>query len=206
MMKFIGLFALVLSFSFSSFAQTKYLSNCGGSVTLASDAYSATGYSIVVRGIQNCSNYSTSSGKYIKLTQNSSETFGLSYESVSALKGQGLYITVQSNSGKTSDVISFRVSSGPRFIQSMNLGECGGRLELYKQDSGRLSIKFIGVTSCSNFIINQTQERYKLTDGDGDFQTRSFTLSNDASRHYRLDMTLRSNSGKTEKNFVLTNP
>jgi hypothetical protein len=202
MMKFISFFALLLVFSFSAFAQTKYLPNCGGSATLVSNYSSLTGYSVVIRDIKNCSNYSTSSGKYIKLTQNTYEQFDLSYESAAALKGQGLAITIRSNSGKTSDTVFFRIDNGPRFIQSLGLGACGGKMELYKQTSGRLSVKFIGVKNCSNFIINQTQESYKLTDGEGDFQTRNFTLSNNASRYYKLDLTLKSNSGNTRYYIV----
>ena len=205
MMKLSGLIALLLAFSFSALAQTKVLPNCGGSVTLVTSS-AFTGYSLIVRDIKNCSNYSTSSGKYIKLTQNSYEQFDLSFESVAALKNQGLAITVQSNSGKTSDVVFFRVQSGPRHLKTLSMGECGGKMELHKQVSGRLSLKFVGVTNCSNFIINQTQEKYKLTDGEGDFQTRNFTLSNDASRYYKLDLTLRSNSGKTRMDFSLINP
>lgn len=91
---------------------------------------------------------------------------------------------------------------------SARLYECGGIVELRsyeEQGSSKYALKFIGVEKCSNVRLG-TGKSYKLTDKDGNFQTRSFTLSNEAvsSARFGLSVLVESNSGSTSDSVSVT--
>jgi hypothetical protein len=101
-------------------------------------------------------------------------------------------------------VVSFGAFAESRFEDSAGLGACGGEVQLRSyEDQNRggtsYALKFNGVSNCSNVRLS-TGKSYKLTDGNGNFQDKSFTLSDDAvyqAKSGGLSITVESNKGST---------
>ena len=103
--------------------------------------------------------------------------------------------------GLALSIMSLGVFAASQFEDSARLNDCGGTVELrsYKENGrNKYALKFVGVKKCSNVRL-ATGENYKLTNKDGEFETKSFTLSNKAvdQAYYRLGVEIESNSGKT---------
>jgi hypothetical protein len=84
---------------------------------------------------------------------------------------------------------------------SARLYNCGGTVELRSYDNNgqqSYALKFINVDSCSNIRLSNGKS-YKLTNKSGQFEDKSFTLSNDAVAEARrgLGVLIESNSGST---------
>lgn len=106
--------------------------------------------------------------------------------------------------------LSFSVFASSVLEDQEYLSNCGGSVELRSHIDGqgqeRFALQFRGVSKCSNVILS-SGESYKLTDGQGNFQDRNYTLSNEASEaaksYYGLGLTLQSNSGATSDELTV---
>jgi hypothetical protein len=104
-------------------------------------------------------------------------------------------------------VMSFSSFADSILVDSARLQNCGGEVQLRSSIDGqgveRYALKFIGVQKCSNIEL-ASGKSYKLTQ-DGQFQDRSFTLSNESVQmaRYGLGVNVTSNSGSTSDNVLV---
>jgi hypothetical protein len=101
-------------------------------------------------------------------------------------------------------LVSFGAFAESYLTDSAYLQSCGGRVELRSYVDNRgytaYSLKFVGVSQCSNVVLYGGKS-YKLTDRNGNYQDKTFTLSDDsvsqAKSYYGLNIIVRSNSFST---------
>ena len=104
------------AFADSRLEDSAGFSRCGGEVQLRSfpDANrGGSSYALKFNGVSKCSNVRLSTGKSYKLTSEGGfqdKSFTLSDEAVNEAKSyRGLVVTVESNSGSTSEEVSVRI-------------------------------------------------------------------------------------------------
>lgn len=106
-------------------------------------------------------------------------------------------------------VISFSTFADSRIEDAVRLSNCGGSVELRSHIDGngeeRFSLQFRGVERCSNVRLSSGKD-YKLTDSNGNFQDKNFTLSNEAisaAKYGGLGVIIESNKGSTRDDVIV---